>query len=215
MTHGIGTADRSLSEAEIFKILEDSTPAAALYRQEGPGPHPGHHPHLPSPADDPRPRGADGSSGCSPRLHGCPWHPYPTPRGTYTCPLRYLGPGKKGILGGQPLFQPPLGSAGHPRPDRLDREGGNRGTVRRPPQRAGAGGHQPGDLRLRPDPHPRSGLSARGGGLLGRRQIPLPRHLRRRVPARLPLAGGGGHLSGDHRHQTYAGARGHQPGHAL
>jgi lactate racemase len=28
MTHGIGTADRSLSDAEIFKILEDSTPAA-------------------------------------------------------------------------------------------------------------------------------------------------------------------------------------------
>ena len=43
-------------------------------------------------------------------------------------------------------------------------------------------------------------------GLLRRGQVPLPRHLRRRVPALLPLAGGGRHLPGDHRHQAHAGA---------
>ena len=86
-----------------------------------------------------------------------------------------------------------------------------RAALRRPARAAGDRGAQPAHLRLRPDHHLRTGLPARGRRLLGRQQVFLPRHRRRRRHQFHALAGRAHHELRDHRQRLHAGARGHRP----
>ena len=69
-----------------------------------------------------------------------------------------------------------------------------------------AGDAQPAAARLRPHAHLRPGLPARGGGLLGRHEVPLPGHRRARDHPLHALAGRADHQLRRDRHARHAGA---------
>ena len=106
--------------------------------------------------------------------------------------------------------EPRMGGPRDVRHDRRDFRGRDPRAVGRPARAAGDGGAQPAHLRLRPDHHLRAGVSARGRRLLGRQQVFLPRHRRRRRHQFHALAGRAHHELRDHRQRLHAGARRHR-----
>ena len=89
-----------------------------------------------------------------------------------------------------------------------------RGAVRGPlPPPVGAGAAEPRRRRARRHPGRRAGIPARGGRLLRRQQVLLPRYLQPGGHQRLALARRADHQCRDHRHPWHhAGPRDHRRG---